>query len=80
MGLETSAAVMGALVDLDVYGLPEDSLDTYRARVRGVTAAEVARAAREHLHPERAAIVVVGPADALREPLSELGPVEVIVP
>ena len=27
---------MAALVDLDVYGLPEDSLDTYRGRVRAV--------------------------------------------
>jgi zinc protease len=80
MGLETSAAVMDALVDLDVYGLPEDSLDTYRSRVRAVSAEEVARAAREHLHPDRAAIVVVGPADALREQLAGLGPLEVRTP
>ena len=33
LGLETSAAVVSALVDLDVHGLPEDSLDTFRARI-----------------------------------------------
>ena len=66
MGLETSAAVVQALVDLDVYGLPEDSLDTFRARVRAVTPEDVERVARAHLHPERAAIVLVGPGDGDR--------------
>jgi zinc protease len=80
MGLETSDAVTGALVDLDVYGLPEDSLDTYRARVRAVTQEEVAEAARAHLHPERAAIVLVGPADAIVPQLEGLGEVEVVEP
>lgn len=80
MGLETSAAVLDGLVNLDVYGLPEDSLDTYRGRLRAVTAEQVARAARDHLHPDRAAIVLVGPADALVPQIEDLGPVEVIEP
>ena len=58
MGLETSSAVVGALVDLDVHGLPADALDTYRSRVRSATVLQIARAARELLHPERAAIVL----------------------
>lgn len=80
LGLETSGALVDALVDLDVYGLPADSLDTYRARVRAVTPDEVARAARERLHPRRAAIVAVGPAAELRPQLESLGPVEVVEP
>jgi zinc protease len=80
MGLETSDAVTAALVELDVYALPEDSLDTYRARVRAVTAEQVATAAREHLHPERAAIVLVGPAAAVVPQLEGLGPIEVVKP
>ena len=80
MGLETSAAVMDGLVDLDVHDLPEDSLDTYRARVRAVTAQETARAALDHLHPERAAIVLVGPADQLEPQVTDLGPVRVVEP
>jgi len=80
MGLETSDAVTDALVDLDVYGLPEDSLDTYRTRVRAITADEIAAVARAHLHPERAAIVLVGPAAAIVPQLEGLGPVEVVKP
>jgi len=80
MGLETSAAVMDGLVDLDVYGLPRDSLDTFRTRVRAVTPEQVAKAAQDHLHPDRAAIVLVGPAEQLRPQVEDLGPVEVVSP
>lgn len=78
LGLETSAAVTGSLVNLDIYDLPEDSLDTYRRRVQQATGTEVAALARELLHPDRAAIVVVGPADKLVPELESLGPVEVV--
>ena len=80
MGLETSGAVMSGLVDLDVHGLPRDSLDTYRTRVRGVTPEAVAKAAADHLHPDRTAIVLVGPAEALVSAVEDLGPVEVVKP
>jgi len=80
LGLETSGAVLGALVDFDLYGLPEDLLDTYRSRVRAVTVEDTARLARELLHPERAAIIVVGPAEVLREQLEDLGNIEVVQP
>jgi predicted Zn-dependent peptidase len=80
LGIETSDAVLSSLVNLDIYGLPEDSLDTYRSRVRSVTAADVERLALELLHPDRAAIVLVGPADALAPQLQGLGPIEVIRP
>ena len=80
LGLETSDAVLASLVDLDVYGLPEDSLDTYRARVRATTPAQIAELASRLLHPERAAIVLVGPAEALRPQVEGLGPIEVVRP
>jgi zinc protease len=80
LALETSDAVTSSLVDLDVYGLPRDSLDTYRGRVRAITAEDVVAAARDHLHPERAAIVLVGPAEAITPQLEGLGPIEVVAP
>jgi zinc protease len=80
LSLESSDAVTAALVGLDVYGLPEDSLDTYRSRVRAVDGAEVAALARALIHPERAAIVVVGPADDLVPQLEHLGAVNVVAP
>ena len=80
LGLETAGAIARALVDLDVQGLPRDSLDTYRSRVAATTETQVASAARRLLHPGRAAIVVVGPADAIRPQLEGLGPVEILDP
>jgi zinc protease len=80
LSLETSAAVAAALVELDVAGLPADSLDTYRRRVRAQTTEDVAAAARRWLHPERVAIVVVGPAAEIAPQLEALGPVEVVKP
>jgi zinc protease len=80
MGLETSGAVVQSLVDLDVYGLPEDSLDTFRGRVRAATIEEVAAAANAHLHPERAAIILVGPAAQLEPMMRDLAPIEIIKP
>lgn len=78
LGLETSVAVTRSLVNLDLYEMPEDSLDTYRRRIQQATGPEVAALARELLHPDRAAIVVVGPADELVPALESLGPVEVV--
>ena len=66
LALETSAEVVAALVDLEVYGLPPDTLDTYRGRVRAVTVDETSAVARELIDPARASIVVVGPAEQLR--------------
>jgi len=80
LGLETSGAVTQGLVDLDVQGLPADSLDTYRERVTRTSLEDLQRQARERLHPERAAIVVVGPAEALVPALEGLGPVRVVQP
>jgi zinc protease len=80
LALETSAEVAGALVELDLYGLPPDSLDTYRGRVRAATVAETSAVARELIDPGRASIVVVGPAEQLRPQLAAFGPVEVVQP
>jgi len=80
LGLETSQALASALVRIDVQRLPPDSLDTFRSRILAVTSEQVAAAAERWLHPERAAIVVVGPAEALRPQLESLGSVEVVSP
>jgi zinc protease len=80
LGLETSEAVMAGLLDLEVYGLPEDGLDSYRGRVRAVTEAEIAALAPRLLHPERSLILLVGPAAELSRQLGELGPLEVVAP
>jgi len=80
LSLETSAAVMGSLVNLDVYHLPENSLDTYRTRVQAVTVQETAEVAGALLHPDRAAIVLLGPAESLVPQFEDLGEIEVVNP
>ncbi len=80
LGLETSTAIAGSLTGLDVYGLPEDSLDTYRGRVRAVAPEDTASLAASLLHPDRALIVLVGPAEQLKPQLEGLGPIEVVRP
>jgi zinc protease len=80
LALETSSEVAAALVDLEVYGLPRDSLDSYRGRVRGVTPPETAAVAQDLIDPARASIVVVGPAELLRPQLEPFGAVEVVQP
>ncbi len=73
LSLETSESVLGSLVDLEVHGLPTDSLDTYRARVRSLELDAVHAAARARLHPERAAIILLGPAETLVPQMEGLG-------
>lgn len=75
---ESTAAIARALTAMVVYGLPPDYFDTYRDRVRAVTAPDVLRAAREFLHPEEMQLVAVGDPAVVREPLEalELGPLQ----
>jgi len=73
LSLETSASVLGSLVDLDVHALPNDSLDTYRSRLRKVTLEDVRAVTQSHLHPDRAAIILLGPASELVPQMEGLG-------
>jgi len=80
LGLETTDAVLAAQIELALYGLPDDSLDTYRSRLRAVSEQDIAEEARALLHPERVVIVAVGPADAIVPQLETLGEVHVVSP
>ncbi len=75
---ETTAAIARALAAMVVYGLPTDYFDTYRDRVRAVSAPDVLRAAREFLRPEELQFVAVGDPAVVREPLEamDLGPLQ----
>jgi zinc protease len=78
--LETNQQIAGRVQDLILFGLPLDYFDEYNRRVAAVTTADVNRVAREYLHPDRVAIVVVGDRAKLEHQLRELSyPVEVVV-
>jgi zinc protease len=80
LSLETSGAVLASLVDLEVHDLPSDSLDTFRTRVREVSLDDLNQAAKQRLHPDRALIIVLGPAAEIVPQLEGLGPIEVWQP
>jgi zinc protease len=73
---ETLAGVVSRLHELAVHELPADYYIQLPRALAVVETGAVRRCAQAHIHPERALIVVVGPADELEKPLSEIGPVE----
>jgi zinc protease len=76
---ETPPAVVGAIAGLLIHGLPMDELDRYRPAIEAVSDAAVQEAAREHVQPSRAAVVLVGDADAILPELegAAIGPITV---
>jgi zinc protease len=77
---ETPGPVAGSLAGLFVHGLPDDELDRYRASIEAVSVDDVLRVARDHIHPEAAAVVLVGDHEQFGSDLeaAAIGPVEVI--
>ncbi len=74
----SSADVVSHQMRLEYDGLPQDYLKTYRERLSAVTVDDLARAAREHLHPDKSILMVVGKAEDFDQPLSSFGPVQQI--
>lgn len=78
--VETVGDLAQRLEDLVVFDLPDDHFDGHAARTAAVTAEGVHNAARQHLRPEEATIVAVGPAKSLEPQLAPFGTVEVVTP
>jgi zinc protease len=64
--------VTSALGDIAVYGLPLDEYATRPARIDKVTADDVMKAAKAHLHPDAVKVVVVGDRAKLESTLETL--------
>lgn len=71
--VQTASDIASRLVDMELYGLPEDYFDRYRENIAAVSKDEIERVARKYLDPERVLIVIVGNASQIREPLGTLG-------
>lgn len=76
---ETPPAVVGAIAGLLIHGLPMDELDRYRPAIEAITADDVQAVARQHIHPDALAIVLVGDADAILPALegAAFGPITI---
>jgi zinc protease len=76
LGLGTQEGLTGQLSTTLLNELPEDYLETYRERVRALSAADVLSAARKYFDSAHAQIVIVGDKAAIGEQATLFGDVE----
>lgn len=70
---QTIDDLVSRLGTLAIYDLPNDYFETYLQAIDEIPAEEVQRVAREHLQPDRLAIIAVGPARRLVPQLERFG-------
>jgi len=58
--LETQEGLIDQLVQIKMFDLPDDYLETYRQQVQEVTVEEIQAVAAKYVRPNEAAIVIVG--------------------
>jgi predicted Zn-dependent peptidase len=71
--IETPSAIALQILNAVFYGLDLNELQTYRERVNAITVDDIQRVARQYLHPDRLAIVLVGDASAFASQLAGVG-------
>jgi len=65
--------ILNQLMVYDFYGLPTDFLDTYQSKIEKITADDVARVAKQFMHPDKMAMLVVGKSEGFDKPMSSFG-------
>jgi hypothetical protein len=65
--LETQEGLIDQLVQIKMFGLPDNYLEIYRNKLQAVTIEEIQKVARKYVKPEEAAIVIVGDGSQLKE-------------
>lgn len=78
LSLEAPEDLAETVADIRYYGLPEDYVETYWAKVDAVTLEEAHEAMRRHLPLENALLVLVTNAAATRAQVEGLGEIEVV--
>lgn len=71
--IETPGAIALQVLNAVFYGLDLGELQTYRERINRITADDIQRVARQYLHPDRLAIVLVGDAAVITRQLAAVG-------
>ena len=82
---DTRDKVLAERERLEFYGYPADYLETYKAALEKVTVADLDRAAKKYIHPDKLAILVVGNAPEIKPGLDDLNlgpvhPVDITIP
>ncbi len=70
--LETAGAVAGALTRMARFNLPDDHYLTYPDKVRALTQAQLAEAAKKVIHPDKLIWVIVGDRAKVEAGIREL--------
>jgi zinc protease len=65
--LETQEGLVDQLLQIKMFGLPQDYLETYRSQIQEVTIGQVQHVARKYVRPDEAAIIIVGDGAQLLE-------------
>jgi len=78
--VDTPGKLLELVVELRVFGLPDDYWDHYRERIRQTSASEASYVAREYIRPKSTLVVVVGQAADFARSLQQFGPVTVVSP
>lgn len=76
--IDTPGKIASLASDLRIFGLEDNYYDSFRTRIREVTPEQALAAAREHIHPDKMAIVVVGQAADFAGGLARFGAVTVL--
>ena len=74
----SSASVVGQMVGIEYEGLPLNYLETYVDSIEVVTKEDIARVAKEYLHPDDVKLLVIGDMEKFDKPLSEFGEVNTV--
>jgi zinc protease len=77
---QTTEHIAARIAELHTFQLEPDYFKNWRERIGAVTPDDVARVAREHLHTDRLAIVVVGNAAVVEDDLRAAGVGEIVRP
>ncbi len=70
---ETNGAVLGDIVQMQRFGLPDDHWSTYAATVRALSLADVSRQAERVLQPGKMTWVIVGDRAKIESGIRDLG-------
>ena len=76
---ETTGAIAGAISSIFVYDYPLDHYAALPGKYEAITQADIARVAKEYLHPDQLIVVASGDRSKIEAPLKDagVGPVEV---
>ena len=72
---DSPAKILRQQITYEYFGYPADYLDKYRQNIEKVTPADVERVARQYVHKDQMAILVVGPTKGQDRPLDSFGKV-----